>query len=81
MDRISNWQLVHEFQGLAHVGLVKNLSCPEDAAVLIPVINPAATNDDDLALLCPACDAITVPGVDTMSQIRAVVNEHREDIT
>lgn len=37
-------------------------------------------DDDDLALWCPSCDGLIIPGVDMMSQIRAVVNEHREDL-
>lgn len=74
----TEWQWVHSYQSLARVGIVKDLACPEDGDILIPVMG----QDVDLSLIlwCPQCDGLITPGAEMMAQIRAVVNEHREDI-
>lgn len=66
------WSDVHEYRRLADYGLVKHLTCPnDDDGQLMSRIG----DNDDPVFWCPVCDTVITPGLDMISQIRAVVSE------
>jgi len=63
--------LFNRYGRLVRRNLVKPLSCSKGHAY-----GTALSPDDELLLVCHFCDTATVPGINTIDNVRAVVKEH-----
>lgn len=69
------FRLFHRYNKLVRRGLVKPLACKTCSSLLTTALG----DNDELVLKCFVCDSSTVPGLATISDVRAVVTEHFED--
>lgn len=71
MDDMSEFQLFHAYNRLVREHLANPLICPMCAMTLVTGLG----KDDNLVLLCYACQTSTVPGENTLARVRAAVSE------
>lgn len=65
------FHLFHNYNNLVLAGKAKAIRCPNDNSVII-----IGHDKGELRLVCYVCDMRATPGLDTISNVSAVVKEH-----
>ena len=66
------FEIFHKYSRLVRRNLVRPLACKHCKG---PVFTALGENDE-LVLYCAMCDSSVTPGLDTISNVTAVVKEH-----
>jgi hypothetical protein len=77
-----NWfHLVHSYKKLSDNDMVKPLTCPDcgSAYSIIARWTKDRVIEEIPGLHCYACNSTVIPGLEVLSNIRAVVKEHSYD--
>jgi len=67
----NDWQLFHAFMKYVRWGIAEPVRCPNDNYAMYLRMG---TNDEP-GLMCPLCNTLFMPGLNTVNDIKAAVEE------